>query len=96
MIVRILGEGQRELPDGLLEELNALDEVAERAVDAGNEDAFRSALGRLLDRVRDAGRPLPDDVLAPSALVLPPSDATIDDVRHLFDADAGGEGLVPG
>lgn len=92
MIVRILGEGQRDVPDDALGELNALDEVAERAVDAGDESAFAAALGRLLDRVRELGTPLPDDALVPSALVLPASDATVDEVRHLFE----GDGLVPG
>jgi hypothetical protein len=92
VIVRILGEGQVDVPDTALDELNALDEAAERAVDAGDEAAFAEALVRLLDRVRDLGTPLPDDALVPSALVLPASDATLDDVRHLFD----GDGLVPG
>lgn len=94
MIVRIMSERQLEVPDDRLEELNALDADAERAVDAGDEAAFGAALGRLLDRVRALGRPLPGDLLVPSALVLPAPDATIDDVRHLFAGDA--DGLVPG
>jgi hypothetical protein len=92
VIVRIMGEGQLDVPDDRLDELNALDDEAERAVDAGDHAAFAVALQRLLDRVREIGRPLADDVLLPSTLVLPSSDATIDDVRHLFD----GDGLVPG
>ena len=92
MIVRIMGEGQRDVPEAALEDLNALDAEVEAAVDAGDDAAFTSALGRLLDRVRELGTPLADDVLVPSALVLPSPDATADDVRHLFD----GDGLVPG
>lgn len=94
MIVRIMGEGQHDVPDAELDRLNALDAEVEAAVDGGDEAAFSAALRRLLDRVRAAGAPLPDDVLVPSDLVLPPSDATADDVRHLFAA--GGDGLVPG
>lgn len=94
MIVRILGEGQRDVPDVELESLNALDAEVEAALEAADEGAFAAALGRLLDRVREVGRPLPDDVLVPSALVLPAPDATADDVRHLFEGS--GEGLVPG
>lgn len=94
MIVRILGEGQRDVPDGELAALNELDDEVEAALDAGDEAAFSAALARLLDRVRAVGRPLPADVLVPSELVLPAPDATADEVRHLFE-DAG-DGLVPG
>lgn len=87
-----MGEGQREVPDSALDELNALDAAVEAAVDVGDDAAFSGALGRLLERVRELGAPLPDDVLVPSAVVLPGPDATADDVRHLFDDD----GLVPG
>ena len=87
-----MGEGQRDLPDAALDELNVLDAAVEQAVDGGDDAAFGSALSRLLDRVRELGSPLSDDVLVPSELVLPSPDATADDVRHLFD----GDGLVPG
>ena len=92
MIVRVLGEPQRDVPDSALDELNALDRVAEQAVDAGDEPAFRAALADLLAAVRRLGTALPDDVVVPSDLVLPPADATVDEVRALFD----GDGLVPG
>jgi hypothetical protein len=96
MIIRIMGEVQRDVPDAALSELNALDEVAERAVELGDETAFSSALDALLDAVRRHGGELADDVLLPSDLVLPPAHASVDEVRHLFDRSAGGEGLVPG
>lgn len=92
MIVRIMSEGQHDLPDDAIDALNRLDEQVERAVESGDEPAFSVALRDLLSQVRELGRPLPDDALMPSAVVLPPPDATIDDVRHLFD----GDGLVPG
>ena len=92
MIVRIMGEGQHDVPDSALDELNVLDAEVEAAVDGGGDDAVRTALGRLLDRVRALGEPLADDVLVPSALVLPGPDADADGVRHLFE----GDGLVPG
>lgn len=94
MIVRILGEGQRDVPDSELAALNDLDAEVEAALDAADEAAFTTALHRLLDRVREVGQALPDDVLVPSDLVLPDPDATADEVRHLFDGS--GEGLVPG
>jgi hypothetical protein len=96
VIVRIMGERQHDVPDAELDGLNALDAEVEAAVDAGDEQVFSAALGRLLERVRAVGTPVPDDVLVPSDLVLPPPDATADDVRHLFDNSGSGDGLVPG
>ena len=92
MIVRILGEGQREVPDAELDGLNALDERVEQAVEAGDEATFGEALSALLDAVRSAGTPLPDDSLEDSDLILPPSDATLAEVRALLTDD----GLIPG
>lgn len=92
MIVRIMGEGQFELPAHELDALNALDEVIEITVKADDELAFATALHDLHDRVRTVGRRLPDERLVPSDFVLPPDGVSIAEVRALFDAD----GLVPG
>lgn len=92
MIVRILGEGQLEVPDGEVDGLNELDAVLQSAVDAQDETAFRSALTALLERVRATGVPLPDDQLVPSELLLPDSEADLAEVRELL----GDEGLIPG
>ena len=92
MIIRILGEGQWQLADDKMDDLNGLDEKVESAVDASDEAAFVEALARLLDAVRTGGERLPDDSLEDSDLILPPSDATIDEVRALLTD----EGLIPG
>jgi hypothetical protein len=92
MIVRILGEGQLELADDVLDHLNNLDAAVEAAVESGDEDAFRSALATLLHGVREHGRPVPDDALLPSDAILPASDIPLAEVRQLL----GDEGLIPG
>lgn len=92
MIVRILGEGQLQVDDSATDELNVLDAELERAVNAGDEQAFRPALTTLLDRVRTLGTPLADDALEPSDLILPYSDAGLADVREMLTD----EGLIPG
>ncbi len=92
MIIRIIGEGQFDIPGGHLEELNRLDQDLLKAVDTGDEDRFRNALQGLLASVRTAGSELPDDYLGPSDLVLPSPDATIEEVREIL----GEEGLIPG
>ncbi len=92
MIVRILGEGQFDVPDGALDELNLLDMRLQTAADAGDAAAFSVALGELLGAVRRLGTPVPDEVLSASDLVLPAPDATLDEVGALL----GDEGLIPG
>lgn len=94
MIVRIMGEGQVEITDDHLDELNAFDDRLESAVDAGDEERFREALDELLTAVRRLGAPVPDEALVDSDLVLPFAEAHIDDVRSLL-ADSDG-GLIPG
>jgi len=92
MIGRILGEGQLRVDDAATDELNVLDAALGKAVNAGDEQAFRPALTALLDRVRSLGTPLAEDAIEPSDLILPYSDAGLDDVRELTT----GEGLIPG
>jgi hypothetical protein len=92
MIVRILGEGQLEVPDSAVAELNELDRALEAAVDRDDEAAFRPALAALLAKVREVGTPADADDLRPSELIVPQSDASMDDVRRLLTD----EGLIPG
>ena len=92
MIVRILGEGQLEVPDAATDELNVLDSKLEAAVNAGDETAFGPALTELLERIRSLGTPLAADALEPSDLILPYADAGLEDVREMLT----GEGLIPG
>jgi hypothetical protein len=92
VIVRILGEDQFSVDDAAVAELNQLDSELEAAVDRNDEVAFTAALGALLDQVRVKGSPLPADTLEPSDLILPPSDASMDEVRQMLTD----EGLIPG
>jgi hypothetical protein len=92
MIVRILGEGQLQVDDAAVDELNQLDAKVEAAVDVGDEAGFAAALETLLSRVRAIGTPLKPDALLPSELILPQEGATMDDVRRLLADD----GLIPG
>ncbi len=92
MIVRILGEGQYDVDDSTLESLNVLDSAVESAVEAGDEPAFSTALDQLLAGVRKASTAHDPQSLDESDLILPPADATIDEVRELLADD----GLIPG
>ena len=92
MIVRILGEGQLEVAESATGQLNELDAALEKAVNAGDEEAFRPALTALLDRIRALGTPLATDALEPSELILPRADADVEEVRSMLT----GEGIIPG
>ncbi|MEU9163696.1 hypothetical protein AB0D29_25945 [Streptomyces sp. NPDC048424] len=92
MIVRIMGEGQVELADSHFAELNKLDDDLLAEMESGDEEGFRRTLGALLEEVRRLGRPLPDDALEPSELILPAPDASLDEVREMLSDD----GLIPG
>ena len=95
MIVRILGgEGQLRIDDTHTELLNGLDSGLERAVEAGDEQGFRSALADLLAQVRTLGEPLADDELVESDALLPSDDASLEEVRAMLSDTA--EGLIPG
>ena len=92
MIVRILGEGQFDLAEDHVDELNQLDDALVAAIEGNDEQSFKESLARLLDRVRGTGEVLPDDYLGPSDLILPSSDTSLEEVRELL----GEEGLIPG
>jgi hypothetical protein len=91
VIVRIMGEGQLDVANDDLSALNKLDGELETAIEAGDESTFRSALHALLDNVRQVGKPLPEDSLEPSELILPPADSDMAEVRAML----GDEGLIP-
>ena len=91
MIIRISGEGQYEVDDAALGQLNELDAAVEASL--GAQDAeFAVALAALLGMVREAGEQVPDEALVESDVILPASDATADDVRSVLK----GDGLIPG
>jgi len=91
MIVRLMGEGQYRVDDGLREQLNDLDGGAQMAVDLDDEPALDDALDEMWQLVRDRGERLPDDDLSASDVIIPPSDLTLEETRRLFTE----EGLIP-
>jgi hypothetical protein len=92
MIIRILSQGQYEVPDSQADALNVLDDKVRDAIESGNEVAFTNALGALLDEVHRLGGPVDIDAIVASDAILPPADATINEARELLQDD----GLIPG
>ncbi|MGO9750940.1 MAG: PspA-associated protein PspAA [Solirubrobacteraceae bacterium] len=91
MIVRIATEGQYELTATEGVQLNALDNAAVAACDAGDEAGFHATYARLLEFVRSVGTTLDADDLVGSDVILPPPDVTFEEAR----SDFSGDGLLP-
>ncbi len=92
MIVRILTEGQYNLPGAYMDELNEIDNELVDVVADEDAEAFARVLRRMLDLVRENGEPVPIEELVESDLVLPEPDITLLEAEEMFV----GEGLLPG
>jgi hypothetical protein len=86
MIVRILGDGQYELPENMEPEFERLDNHLIAHVEDGDEEAFRKELAELVGIVQQ-GSALPDDDFRPSDAVLPSPDASLADVQELLSEE---------
>jgi hypothetical protein len=92
VIVRIATEGQYEIDEGSLTALNELDNAAVVACESDDDARFRASFNNLLELIRTQGRPLAEDELEGSDLILPPPDVSLEEAR----AEFSGEGLIPG
>lgn len=91
MIVRILTEGQFNLPGSYVDELNEIDNKLVDIVENDDEEQFPGVLKNMLDLVRENGTPVPLEELVESDLVLPEPDITLKEAEEIF----AGEGLLP-
>jgi hypothetical protein len=91
MIVRISGEDQYRLGSTDDGRLNELDNAVVTAVEADDEQRFRSAYDELLAFVRSHGTALAEDELEGSDLILPPPDTSLAEAQSEFT----GAGLIP-
>jgi hypothetical protein len=91
MIVRIATEGQYRLDEDVVERVNALDNEAVAAVEAGDEARFSELFGQIIALIRGEGARLPEDELHGSDVIVPPPDTSFEEARHEFS----GDGLIP-
>jgi hypothetical protein len=92
VIVRLMGGGgQYRVDDSLLERLNQLDDQAVAALERNDEKELDARLDEMADLVQSQGDPLPENDLAASDIVIPPSDLTLEETRRLLSED----GLIP-
>lgn len=95
MIVRILDEGQYELDDAHADHAGLIgeqDKALLAAIEAGDEEAFKSALESVVSLVHEHGTKIEDPTTAlPSDLVVPALDSTLEEVRSLLASEEVGE-----
>ena len=92
MIVRLMGGGgQFRVDEGLMPQLNALDEAAMAAAERGDEAELDAKLDEMAELVRSQGEELPEDDISASDIVIPPSDLTLEETRRFLTDD----GFVP-
>ncbi|WP_349828298.1 PspA-associated protein PspAA [Brevibacterium litoralis] len=91
MIVRIMGEGQFDVADVEQDTLQKYDDEVETAVEGGDSEHVHSALVALREFVLTHAKPVPDDYLGASDIVVPYPDAEIAEITELLT----GEGFIP-
>jgi hypothetical protein len=91
VIVRLMGSGQYRVDESVVQSLNELDDDAQAALDASDEVKLDQTLDEMWQVVRRAGEPLPDEEIATSDIVIPPSDFTLEETRGLLTH----EGFIP-
>jgi hypothetical protein len=92
VIVRLMHEGQYEVPDSLRDALNAADDRALVALADGDVDALNAGIDEIWALVRANGELLAADELTPgSDVIVPPADLSLEEAQELLT----GEGLIP-
>jgi hypothetical protein len=91
VIVRLLTEGQYRVSDEVVKRLNGLDDQATAALDRDDEEELDRHLEEMWALVHEQGEPLGAEEIAPSDVIIPPSDLTLEETRQLFH----GDGLIP-
>ena len=91
MIVRLMNEGQYRIDESLIGRLNELDDRATAAAEADDEPTLDQALDEMFELVKSEGQALPDDEIATSDVLIPPSDLTLEETKQLLTQ----EGFIP-
>ncbi len=92
MIIRILGEGQFQLDDNLVDKVNKIDNKIVNHVSQGNKLEYARDLANLISTIKELAEPLDPVEIVPSDIIIPPSDLSFEEARKVF-CD---EGLIKG
>ena len=96
MIVRVMGQGQWEVPDSLVIRLNVLDELVSDAVVSRDEEALASVLDEMADLVARHGVRVPPGKVGLSDLIVPNVGTSLREVDEWLQESREDDGLIPG
>jgi hypothetical protein len=86
-----MGEGQYRLEEEAVNRLNQLDERAQEALDRDDEGELDRYLDEMAGLVRREGERVPDNEIAASDAIVPPSDLSLEETKQFFSE----QGLIP-
>jgi hypothetical protein len=84
MIVRISGEGQYELDNTAVRQLDQLDTQLTAALDAQDEKRFQEVLAQTIELIRTQGKAVPHDRVVGSNVIVPPDDVSLQEAQSFF------------
>lgn len=84
MIIRIVGEGQYEVPSALFDELNSIDNKIVDLVSQDNEEEYKAELSKLIGMIKSSGKQLDDADIVESDIIVPPGDLTFEEAKDIF------------
>ncbi|WP_340818990.1 hypothetical protein [Methanolobus sp. WCC4] len=84
MIIRIVGEGQYEVPGALFDELNVIDNRIVELVSQDDEEGYKLELSSLIGKIKDSGKQLDDSLIVESDIIVPPADLTFAEAKDVF------------
>ncbi len=84
MIIRIMGEGQYRVPDGLCNELNRIDNRIVALVTEGKAKEFRKELVKLISEIREKGEAIEAEEILESNIIVPPEDLSFEEAKDIF------------
>lgn len=84
MIIRIMGQGQFIVPSGIFDDLNTIDNRIVEHVAKGNEVELKKDLSNLISMIKHSGKPVRDEDIMESDIIVPPEDLTLEEAKDVF------------
>lgn len=92
-IVRLMNDAQYYVSEGVMKELNSLDNRLVRMLkdEMTDEDSVKEVIASMRILVKSKGKKVKDESIVASDIIIPPTNISIDEARDIFK----GEGIIP-
>ena len=84
MIIRIMGEGQYDVPGSIFDELNVIDNRIVDLVAGENEAEYRMELLNLIETIKSKGKLVEASTIVESDIIVPPDDLSLQEAKDIF------------